>query len=236
MTAPDLTVRPVLPEDLSAVADLYLTTRAEAVPLMPALARPADEVRHRLETLDLDDGRLLWVAESSGALVGFAHVRGDWLDDLYVRPDHSRSGVGSVLLDVVKAARPHGFCLWVFASNRPARAFYAARGLIELETTDGTGNEERAPDVRLAWPGERPLEFLRGLIDEVDDELGDLLARRAALTAAVQPLKGSTERDPERERAIAVRLAGRAPGLGPERMGRIVHTIITESLGAAGGD
>ena len=71
----------------------------------------------------------------------------------------------------------------------PARAFYARHGLVELERTDGSGNEERAPDLRMAWPGTDPLAFFRGLVDDVDAQLADLLARRAALTAAIQPSK-----------------------------------------------
>ena len=55
----------------------------------------------------------------------------------------------------------------------------------------------------MAWPGTEPLAFYRGLIDDVDVELGDLLNRRAALTRAVQQVKGSTERDLDREREIA---------------------------------
>jgi chorismate mutase len=86
----------------------------------------------------------------------------------------------------------------------------------------------------MAWPGAEPLRFLRGLIDDVDVQLGDLLARRAALTAAAQRHKAAAERDPEREREIAARLAERAPALGEERVARIVHAIITESLDAAG--
>ena len=172
------------------------------------------------------------MAEDDG-VVGYAEVKGDWLDDLYVHPDHQGSGVGTTLLDVVKSLRPDGFCLWVFASNEPARRFYARHGLVELETTDGSGNEEQAPDVRLAWPGRDPVSFLRRLIDEVDDELGDLLARRAALTRATQPHKADAARDPEREQQVVARLAARAPGLGEERVARIVHAVITESLGAA---
>ncbi len=108
----------------------------------------------------------------------------------------------------------------------PARAFYARHGLVELERTDGAGNEERAPDIRMAWPGADPLVFLRGLIDEVDDQLGDLLARRVALTREVQALKagqGQQPRTSTREREIAARLALRAPELGEERLARIVH-------------
>jgi chorismate mutase len=86
----------------------------------------------------------------------------------------------------------------------------------------------------MAWLGNDPLGFLRGLIDDVDQQLGDLLARRAALTAAAQPHKRAAERDPEREREITARLAARAPALGEERLARILHSIITESLDAAG--
>lgn len=117
--------------------------------------------------------------------------------------------------------------------NTPARAFYARHGLVELERTDGSGNEERTPDLKMAWPGTDPLTFLRGLIDDVDEQLGELLARRAALTRAVQDHKPSTDRDPVRERAIAEALATRAPALGTDRLARIVDAIVTESLDAA---
>ena len=52
--------------------------------------------------------------------------------------------------------------------------------------------------------------------------LGDVLARRTALTRAVQAVKPSTERDPVREAEIAERVAGVAPELGEERVARIV--------------
>ena len=42
----------------------------------------------------------------------------------------------------------------VFVANEPARAFYAARGLLERERTDGSANEERAPDIRMQWAGD----------------------------------------------------------------------------------
>ena len=165
-------------------------------------------------------------------MAAYARLTETWLDDLYVAPGHAGQGLGSALLDLVKARRPDGFCLWVFEMNAPARGFYARRGLVELERTDGSGNEERAPDLRLAWPGADPLGFYRRLIDDVDDQLGDLLARRAALTHAVQDHKHDRTRDPVREREIAERLAAHAPALGADRLGRIVHAIITESLDA----
>ncbi len=223
----DALLRPAVEGDAEAVASVHLTARRDAS--MPPGVHTDDEVRAWLA------GRLrssdeVWVAEVRGTVAAYARLTETWLDDLYVAPGHAGQGLGSALLDLVKARRPDGFSLWVFEMNAPARGFYARRGLVELERTDGSANEERAPDLRLAWPGADPLGFYRRLIDDVDDQLGDLLARRAALTHAVQDHKHDRTRDPVREREIAERLAAHAPALGAERLGRIVHAIITESL------
>ena len=235
MPTDELLLRPVLPDDLPAVAELHIRVRAAAYPAMPHGIHPDHEARAWVAGWDLSKFDV-WVAELEGEVVGYARSDREWLNDLYVEPDVQGSGVGSALLDVVKAQRPGGFCLWVFESNEPARGFYRRHGLVDLERTDGAANEEKAPDIRMAWPGEEPLAFYRGLIDDVDVQVGDLLNRRAALTRAVQQLKGTTERDPAREREIAHALAVRAPLLGEERAARIVHAIITESLGAARAD
>lgn len=227
-----LGLRPAAPDDLATIAELYLRVRETTVPSMPPQIHTEDEVRAYVGGWDLDR-RDVWLAEVDGEAAAFMVVEGDWLNSLYVLPAHAGRGVGSALLDVAKSLRPEGFCLWVFESNQPARRFYRTRGLVELEHTDGSTNEERAPDLRMAWPGTEPLRFYRGLIDDVDAQLGDLLNRRAALTRAVQQVKGSTERDLEREREIARALAARAPLLGEDRSARIVHAIITESLDAA---
>ena len=240
MPSEGLQLRPAAPEDLPAVADVFVAAREAAVPAMPPLVGGAGEARARVLALELGrPGREVWVAEGrGGAVVGFLELRGDWLDSLYVHPDHVGSGVGSALLEVATSLRPGGFCLWVFESNAPGRAFYARQGLVELERTDGSGNDEHAPDVRVAWPGTQPLTFLRALVDEVDDDLGDLLARRVALTREIQRHKrfatggAPARRDPEREREVARRLASRAPELGEQRLVRLVEVLITESLAA----
>ena len=112
-------------------------------------------------------------------------------------------------------------------------------GLLELETTDGSGNEEQAPDVRMAWPGEEPMAYLRAQVDEVDDELAALLARRAALTAAIQRFKdvpGHAGRDAAREAEIVARMARHAPSLGEAGLHRIMHEVIGASLDAVTDD
>ncbi len=228
-TEHDLTLRPAEESDAAAVAEIHLSARGAAA--MPPPVHPEDDVHEwlagRLRSTDT-----VWVAEVDGVVGGYARFTESWLDDLYVAPGVSGRGIGSALLDLVKQQRPGGFCLWVFEMNTPARDFYARRGLIELERTDGSANEERAPDLKLAWPGTDPVSFFRRLIDDVDEQLGDLLARRAALTRAVQVHKPDDTRDPAREAQIAAAMARHAPALGEDRLRRIVHAIITESLDA----
>jgi len=225
----DVILRPAVPSDADDVTAVHLASRAAAA--MPPGVHSDTEVREWLGgRLERDE---VWEAETGAGVAAYARMTETWLDDLYVAPDHAGQGLGSALLDLVKAQRPGGFCLWVFETNEPARGFYTHHGLVELERTDGAGNEEKQPDVRMAWPGTDPLAFYRGLIDDVDAELGDLLNRRIALTHAVQPHKPVAERDPDREREIAEAMALRAPVLGAERLQRIVHAVITESLDAS---
>ena len=228
----ELLLRPVTTSDLPAVAELHLAARHGAGDAFPPSVHPDHEARAWVAGWDLATYDV-WMAERGGVPAGYARCTTTWLDDLYVHPDHQGHGVGSALFELVASARPDGFCLWVFESNAPARAFYRRHGCIELERTDGSANEERAPDIRVAWPGADPLVFLRGLIDETDLVLGDVLARRTALTRAVQAVKPSTERDPVREAEIAERVAAVAPELGVDRVSRIVDVIIGESLDAA---
>jgi chorismate mutase/GNAT superfamily N-acetyltransferase len=237
---PDLVLRPATTDDADQVTELYLATRRASVPAMPPQLHTRESVLAFMTGTIVE--KEVWVAERDET-VGFATLSEAFLDALYVGPDHQGFGIGTALLDLAKARRPDGFALWVFASNAPARGFYHRHGLVELEHTDGSGNEERSPDVRMAWPGSDPIGFLRRQIDEVDDELALVLARRFALTATVQGYKrhpGREGRDPEREREIAEkvaqgvaqRMAAHAPGLGADQIGRIMDAVIGASLEA----
>lgn len=148
--APQLLLRPAETADLPELASLHLRAREAAVPSMPALVHPPDDVRRFVLGWDLTR-RETWLAEEGGRLVGYVVLERDWLDSLYVEPAQQQRGIGSALLALAQGLRPDGFGLWVFVSNAAARAFYAAHGLVELETTDGSANEERSPDVHLVW-------------------------------------------------------------------------------------
>jgi GNAT superfamily N-acetyltransferase len=147
----EVTVRRADDEDGPAVAALYTSARVHAVPQMPPALHTAEEDVAFYSRRIADDDVTTWLAEADGELLGFAICTSTFLDGLYVRPGLTGQGIGSLLLDVVEATHPSGYELWVFESNTGARRLYERRGLVEVERTDGSGNEEKAPDVRMAW-------------------------------------------------------------------------------------
>jgi GNAT superfamily N-acetyltransferase len=92
----------------------------------------------------------LWIAERHGVPVGFAALQGDRLEHLYVEPSSQGQGVGEALLDKAKRRRPE-LHLRVFEQNPGARAFYERSGFALVGASDGSGNEERLPDLHLRW-------------------------------------------------------------------------------------
>jgi ribosomal protein S18 acetylase RimI-like enzyme len=148
---PEVSVRRASAEDGPALASLYTAARVAAVPQMPPALHTAEEDMSFFTRRLADDEVTAWVAEAGPEVLGFALCTPTFLDGIYIRPDLKGQGIGSLLLDVVEATHPDGYELWVFESNTGARRLYERRGLVVVERTDGSGNEEKAPDVRMAW-------------------------------------------------------------------------------------
>lgn len=229
----DLVLRPAAEADASVLADLFIAARRAAEPAMPPPVHPATEI-HAWFGQQLAAGREVWVAEHDEGVVGYLIIDDEWLDSLYVRPDLTGHGIGSLLMDLAKGLRPDGFGLWVFETNVDAQRFYARHGFVVAERTDGSDNEEGAPDLRMVWGG--ALADLRQKVDDVDGRLARLLEERAELTAEIQRWKvvpGEAGRDRSREAEIAERMGSLAPRLGPARMAKIMDVVIAASLDAA---
>ena len=60
---------------------------------------------------------------------------------------------GNALLEIAKAGSAE-LQLWTFQRNRSARRFYEKHRFQAMRETDGTGNEEREPDVLYRWQRE----------------------------------------------------------------------------------
>ena len=88
-------------------------------------------------------------------LVGVIAFREDWIDQFYILPDAQGQGVGTSLLNLAKR-QARSLSLWTFQRNTVARRFYERRGFVMIEETDGSGNEEREPDILYRWSGSVP--------------------------------------------------------------------------------
>ena len=150
----DAVIRPVRVADSDGAADVYLRSRHSAVPAIPRLIHDDHEVHVWFHDVLLRDSEV-WVAtDPANVVLGVMALTPGWLDQLYIDPPASGRGVGRRLLQTAKQRNPSGLRLWTFETNVWARRFYERHGFVEEERTDGSGNEERAPDIRLLWsPG-----------------------------------------------------------------------------------
>lgn len=90
------------------------------------------------------------VARKGADRLGFLARQGGRVQALHVAAEARGLGIGKALLDELKAAE-FEIELWTFQANPRAVAFYRREGFSEVVRTDGSGNEESLPDVRLIW-------------------------------------------------------------------------------------
>jgi GNAT superfamily N-acetyltransferase len=136
-------------DDAAEIADLYLASRADALPFLRRV-HTDDEVRVWVRNVLLTRGET-WVARLNRSVVGFVTLIGDDLDQLYLLPGHYRRGIGSLLLAKAKERSPGRLHLFTFQRNERARAFYEAHGFRIVGLNDGSRNGEGEPDVLYEW-------------------------------------------------------------------------------------
>jgi ribosomal protein S18 acetylase RimI-like enzyme len=140
-------IRQASASDAEAIRDVYLSARLSAMPWLPLLHAP-DEVKTWLATYVIPFSKV-FVAEIGGKVIGFAALKDDVLDHLYVRPDCQRGGTGAALLNAVKTESQERLRLYTFARNTLAKRFYEKHGFRALAFSDGKRNQEREPDILL---------------------------------------------------------------------------------------
>lgn len=144
-------IRAATTDEARAVAELFLAVRHAMEHVAPTVHSDEETRLWMRETLFRETE--VTVAVMDGAIAAMMASRPGWIDQLHVHPDFQNRGLGAALLRAAKAS-DHGAAglqLWTFQANAGARRFYARHGFVEVEWTDGQGNEEKTPDVRLEW-------------------------------------------------------------------------------------
>lgn len=140
-------------EEMDLAAIIHRTSFDERLPWLAGLHTPEEDLTYFREYI-FPTCQVWGVVDEK--IVGILAFRQEWIDQLYVLPQHQGQGIGSALLDVAKAAS-ETLQLWTFQRNIAARRFYEARGFLAVEETDGGDNEEREPDVLYRWARHPPL-------------------------------------------------------------------------------
>jgi ribosomal protein S18 acetylase RimI-like enzyme len=153
-TAEDAFVRRATIEDLPDIAKIHRLAFFGAMPQMPVLHTPMEDLDfYSTAVFPHSD---IWLAELSDMVVGFIAFHPGWVDHLYVHPDCQRRGLGSRLLGVAQIACP-SLRLWTFQCNLSACCFYEKSGFRIERETDGARNEEKQPDFLLFWERKSPV-------------------------------------------------------------------------------
>jgi GNAT superfamily N-acetyltransferase len=139
-------IRRATAEDVDPIAEVYERSFA-TLTFLPVL-HTLDEHRSWFARQLAEHDAWVW---DEGGVRGFSVLSADVLMYLYLDVGWTGRGIGTRLLDVAKEQRPDGFTLWTFQQNEGARRFYERHGLRAVELTDGSGNEERVPDVKYEW-------------------------------------------------------------------------------------
>jgi len=136
-------LRPATEADVETLFGLILEL-ATYEKLRDAVAGDAEVLRHSLFEQRAAEALLI---ESGGEAIGYAIFfvnfstfecrSGIWLEDVYVRPEHRRGGIGRLVMEHLAALaleRGHVRLEWCALEwNEPALRFYDGLGAIRLE-------------------------------------------------------------------------------------------------------
>jgi GNAT superfamily N-acetyltransferase len=142
--ANDVQIRPATETDVPLVFDLILEL-AEYEKLADKVSGDAETLRRTL--FEEKAAEALLIETSDGEAIGYAIFfttfssfecrSGIWLEDVYVRPEHRRGGIGRAVMEHLAQLvrqRGHVHLEWVALDwNEPALNFYEALGAKRLD-------------------------------------------------------------------------------------------------------
>jgi ribosomal protein S18 acetylase RimI-like enzyme len=146
----DPLIRPYKSDDFEALTSLWRRAREQAFPeFQRAKGHTFEEDQAYFRDVILVNNDV-WVAEVDGEPVAFMAIAGDFIDQLYVSPEHQRQGLGKALLKRARELSPEHLWLYTLQVNTRGRAFYEGNGFRAVKLGISPPPESE-PDVEYHW-------------------------------------------------------------------------------------
>ncbi|PKN94899.1 MAG: hypothetical protein CVU44_03590 [Chloroflexi bacterium HGW-Chloroflexi-6] len=148
-----LKIRLYSPADFDALSILWRISREKSLPeFQKVYGHFFFEDQWYLREHILVENQV-WVAEEEsgdGRPVVFIAIKEDFIDALYVHPDHWRMGIGEQMLGFARTLSPRRLWLYTLQVNVNARAFYRKNGFRAIAFGISPAPESQ-PDVTYEW-------------------------------------------------------------------------------------
>ena len=143
-------IREYRSEDFDAVTILWRISREKSIPeFQLEKGHFFFEDRDYFQKQIIKNNQI-WVVVSQNYPVGFMAMNNDFVDQLYIDPDHQRRGIGRSLLNLARERSPEHVWLYTLQVNASARAFYEKNGFV-AEKFGISPPPESEPDVEYHW-------------------------------------------------------------------------------------
>ena len=138
--------------DAEEITNVYLVSRKK-LPYAP-LAHSDVEILHWIKETLIPTNQVT-VVENNSIIIGMMALSKTqdigWIDQLYLLPESTGLGIGTMLLNFAKNTLGSPMRLHTFQENIQARRFYERHGFCIIALSDGSNNEERCPDMLYEW-------------------------------------------------------------------------------------
>lgn len=152
----EVSFRPAVAADAAAVTRIFLTSFKHFIPTV-TLAHSDEDVSEWIPNVLLKTADVR-VAERDGEIVGMMamarHDNSGWINQLYLDPSVVRRGIGTQFVEQAKVTLGAPIRLYAFQVNTNACRFYERNGFQAITFGDGSGNQEKSPDVLYEWSGD----------------------------------------------------------------------------------
>ena len=143
-------IREYSPDDFDALTIVWRISREKSLPeFQREKGHFFYEDQNYFQNHILQNNQV-WVVESGQCSVAFMAMNKDFIDQLYIHPDHQRRGIGQALLGFARQLSPDHLWLYTLQINVNARAFYEKNGFV-AEKLGISPPPENEPDVEYHW-------------------------------------------------------------------------------------